>query len=176
MTPFYLCRDPATIMPPEIADCVYAFKKPRFFAMVERLGQAKPVSELDYIGANIIFSYGLHGEKPVDYLMALSDNIDKVAYNRLQKKLVKAVEWYVKVQALEGQAERVDFSILQDYNPQVPGIQLVRFMQTGEFLLSYGLGVKGFTNIEEVEMFMHDQLKLPDAVIANGVINTDEVD
>jgi hypothetical protein len=176
MTPFYLCKDPATIMPPEIADCVYAFKKPRFFAMVERLGQAKPVSELDYVGANIIFSYGLNGEKPVDYLMALSDNIDKVAYDKLQKKLITAVEWYVKVQALQAQSKRVDFSILQDYNAKVPGMQLVRFMQTGEYLLSYGLGVKGFVSIEAVEVFMHDQLKLPDTVIANGVINTDEMD
>ena len=67
MAPFYLCSDPAMIMPPEIAGCVYAFKKPRFFAMVERLGQAGPVSELSYVGANIIFSYGLNGERPVDY-------------------------------------------------------------------------------------------------------------
>jgi hypothetical protein len=176
MTPFYLCSDPATIMPPEITGCVYAFKKPRFFAMVERLGQAKPVSELSYAGANIIFSYGLNGEKPVDYIMALSDNIDNVAYNKLQKKLVKAVEWYVKVRALEAKAKRVDFSMLQDYNPKVPGVQLVRYMQTGEFLLSFGLGVKGFDSIEAVEAYMLDQLKLPEAVVASGVINTDEVD
>jgi len=176
MTPFYLCSNPAVVMPPEVAGCVYAFKKPRFFAMVERLGQVKPVSELSYAGANIIFSYGLDGEKPVDYLMAISDNIDNVKYDKLQKKLVKAVEWYVQVRGLEAKAKRSDFSILQDYNPRVPGVQLVRFMQTSEYLLSYGIGVKGFTTIEAVETFMRDQLQLPEAVVANGVINTDEVD
>jgi len=176
MAPFYLCSDPATLMPPEIVACVFASKKPRFFAMVERLGQAKPVSELSYIGANIIFSYGVNGEKPVDYLMALSDNIDKVAYDKLGKKLIKAVEWYVKVRALEAQAKRVEFSTLQDYNPQVPGLQLVRYTETGEFLLSFGLGVKGFANMEAVEAYMRDQLKLPETVVANGMINTDEMD
>jgi hypothetical protein len=176
MTPFYLCTNPAVVMPPEVDGCVYAFKKPRFFAMVERLGQAKPVSELSYAGVNVIFSYGLNGEKPVDYIMAVSDNIDGAPYGKLHKKLMKAVEWYVQVRGLEVGAKRVDFSMLQDYTPQVPCMQAVRFMQTGEYLLSYGFGVKGFTSMEAVEAFMREQLKLPETAIENGVVNTDEID
>jgi hypothetical protein len=47
----------------------------------------------------------LGGEKPVDYFMAIGDNIDNVKYDKLQKKLVKAVGWYVQVRGLEAKVQ-----------------------------------------------------------------------
>jgi hypothetical protein len=55
MTPFYLCSNPAVVMPPEVAGCVCAFKKPLFFAMVERLGPGKACIRTQLRGRKHLF-------------------------------------------------------------------------------------------------------------------------
>lgn len=171
MRPFYLCNDPEVIMP-TITGCIYSYKKPRFFAIVERIRQDTPVSKISYKGANVIFSYGLNGEPTQDYLLAVNDNIDNTPYPKLNKVLVKAAEWFVKVQGLEAKAKRVDYGFLHDYTPVVPDLQLVRYEHSAEFLLSFGHGVQGFKTLPEAEEFMIKLLKVPENVVkGDRVIN-----
>jgi len=176
MTPFYLCTNPEVVMPEDIVACIYSYKKPRFFAVVEKIGQAGPVAEISYKGANVIFSFGLDGETQQDYLLAVNDNVDETPYDKLNKTLQKAVEWYINVRALETKAKRLDFSMLSDYSPLVPHLQAVHYDKTDEFLLSYGLGIKGFKTLAEMEAFMQDQLRLSDEVVGKGDVCTGEFD
>jgi len=143
---------------------------PRFFAVVERIRQDVPVSKISYKGANVIFSYGLNGEPAQDYLLAVNDNIDNAPYTKLNKVLIKAAEWFVRVKGLEAKAKRVEYCFLHDYTPVVPALQLVRYEQSAEFLLSFGAGVKGFKTLPEVEAFMTEELKLPENVVKGDVV------
>lgn len=142
--------------------------------MVEKLGQGAPVSSLNYVGSNIVFSYGLDEGEVCHYLLSVHDNIDGVQYTKLLPVLRKAAKWYIEARGKETSARSARFDFLQDYNPTVPGLQLMHLMRTDEYLLSYGVGVKGFADMDGVHGFMEARLKLPASVLeSEGVVNTD---
>jgi len=176
MSRFYFCHSPLITFRDGIVSCIYGSTKPRFLAMVEKLGQGAPVSALNYVGSNIVFSYGLDDGEVCHYLLAVHDNIDGVHYTKLLPVLRKAVKWYIQARGKETSARSARFDFLQDYNPTVPGLQLMHLVQTDQYLLSYGVGVKGFTGMDEVQDFMESRLKLPASVLeSKGMVNTDRM-
>lgn len=170
---FYLCSRPGTEPAAGILAHLYNAKWPRFLARVEKLGEAGPVAEIGYRGANVVFSMGLDGGQPSEYLLIVEDNIDKADYPRLIKPLQKAVEWYMQIAAGKEGASRFEYSLLEDYSPETPALQVIYFEKTEEFLLSHEKGIAGFNTVDDVDDYMRVILKVPETVIGSGNINTE---
>ncbi|HEX3384413.1 MAG TPA: hypothetical protein VHS53_04460 [Mucilaginibacter sp.] len=171
MSLFYLCSRPGNAPAAGVAAQIYNAKWPRFFARVEQVGSALPVTEISYAGANLVFSCGFDGEKPSEYLLIIEDNIDKADYPRLSGPLQEAVAWYMRTAGIERGASRFDYSLLEDYSTATPALQALHFQQLEAFLLSHEKGVNGFGSVEDMDEYMQVILKLSDEVIAHGNIN-----
>jgi len=171
MALFYLCTNPIGEPEAGVIARLYNAKWPRFFARVEKLGEAVPVSAVGYRGANVVFSCGFDGGQPSEYLLFIEDNIDKADYPRVIKPLQKAVEWFMQVECRQQGASRYDYSLLDDYSPKTPALQVLHFAKTDEFLLSHEKGVNGFSSVDDMDEYMQVILKLSREVIAGGVIN-----
>ena len=171
MALFYLCTNPIGEPEAGVIAHLYNAKWPRFFARVEKLGESKPVSEVTYRGANIVFSCGFDGGQLSEYLLIIEDNIDKANYQGIIKHLHQAVVWCMQTAAKQQSARRFDYSLLEDYSPKTPALQVLHFAKTGEFLLSHEKGVNGFSTVDDLDEYLKVILKLSDEVIAGGNIN-----
>jgi len=171
MALFYLCTNPIGEPEAGVIAHLYNAKWPRFFARVEKLGESKPVSEVTYRGANIVFSCGFDGGQLSEYLLIIEDNIDKANYQGIIKHMQQAVEWYMQTAAKQQSAKRFDYSLLEDYSLNTPALQVLHFAKTDEFLLSHEKGVNGFSSVDDLDEYLKVILKLSDEVIAGGNIN-----
>jgi hypothetical protein len=171
MALFYLCTNPIGEAEAGVIAHLYNAKWPRFLARVEKLGKSMPVSAITYRGANVVFSCGFDGELPSEYLLVIEDNIDKAGYQGIIKHLQQAVEWYMKMAAKQRSAKRFDYSLLEDYSPKTPALQVLHLSKTGEFLVSHEKGVNGFSSVDDMDEYLKVILKLSDEVIAGGNIN-----
>ena len=171
MALFYLCTNPNGEPEAGVIAHLYNAKWPRFFARVEKLGESMPVSAIAYRGANIVFSCGFDGGQPSEYLLVIEDNIDKADYKGIIKHMQQALEWYMQMAAEQRSAKRFDYSLLEDYSPITPALQVLHFAKVGGFLLSHEKGVNGFSSVDDLDEYMKVILKLSDEVIAGGNIN-----
>ena len=171
MALFYLCTNPIGEPEAGVIARLYNAKWPRFFARVEKLGESKPVSAIAYRVANIVFSCGFDGRKPSEYLLVIEDNIDKADYKGISGHMQQALEWYMQMAAKQRSAKRFDYSLLEDYSPNTPALQVLHFAKTGEFLLSHEKGVNGFSTVDDLDEYLKVILKLSEEVIAGGSIN-----
>lgn len=171
MALFYLCSKPDKEPDIGVVARIFNAKWPRFLARVEKLGEAVPVSEIGYKGANIVFSCGFDGGQSSEYLLIIEDNIDKADFPRVIKPLQKAVEWFMQTEGKLQGARRFDYSLLDDYSAKTPALQVLHFAKTDEFLLSHEKGVAGFDSVQEMDEYMRFILHLSREAIAGGVIN-----
>ena len=171
MALFYLCTNPIGEPEAGVVARLYNAKWPRFFARVEKLGESMPVSDVAYRGANIVFSCGFDGGQPSEYLLVIDDNIDKADYKGISGHMQQALEWYMQMAAKQQSAKRFDYSLLEDYSPKTPALQVLHFAKTDEFLLSHEKGVNGFGSVDELDEYLKVILKLSEEVIADGNIN-----
>lgn len=156
---FYLCDDPKRDIPGGVVANIYAHEKPRFFAIMMTLNEDTPVSKINYSGTTVTFRHFIPGENELaHYLLMVSDNIDGAKYAELAEKLKQAVEWFVSIVADEAEVEKIEHMFLDPINENLKPAQLIKFGKTGEHLLNFGMGAKGFKSEEDALQFMHKEL------------------
>lgn len=158
---FYLCDDPKRDIPGGVAAYIYAEEKPRFFAILMTLDENTPASKISYSGTTVMFRHFIPGENELaHYLLMVRDNLDNAKYEELSAKLKKAVEWFAGILADEEEVERINYMFLDPISPDLEPAQLIRFEKTGDYLLNFGMGAKGFTSEEAAIQFLHKELRI----------------
>jgi hypothetical protein len=123
------------------------------------LNEDTQASKISYGGATVTFRHFVPGEGELaHYLLMVSDNIDGAKYEELAEKLKKAVDWFVSIVAEEAEVEKINYMFLDPISADLEPAQLIKFEKTGEHLLNFGMGAKGFTSEEAALQFMHKEL------------------
>jgi hypothetical protein len=153
-------------MPEGIVAYLYGYEKPRFFAVIKKLGEGMPLSAISYAGITAMFYYRGPGEQEVSYyLMSVTDNINNAGHPRLISILRDAASWYSEVQARKASAEDTEFGFLADFSPDMSDIELFEDAKTGEYLLNFALGAQGFKDLDSALEFMHESLGIAKEIV-----------
>jgi hypothetical protein len=163
---FYLCNDPKKDMPEGVVAYIYAHEKPRFLAILMVLDAQTPVTKFEYFGATVTLRYvDPETKELVHYLLMVKDRIDEAGYEVLEPKLRKAADWFMSILADDMGLEKIGYMFLDPYSAALPQATLIEFAETGEHLLIFGLGAKGFNDLDSALQFMHKELGIAQDVL-----------
>lgn len=174
MEHFYLCNNPGYDVPDGILTFIYSAAKPRFFASLIRLDGHLSLREVSYMGISLMFYFQAPGdERPMVYLLRISDNIDDAEYDELADILEEVARWYCYAQAEALGSDTAEIGWLVPFSKHLRELQLFED-SSGHCLLNFGIGCQGFADSGSALQFLEKTLKLKRDLIYTGglAVNT----
>jgi hypothetical protein len=159
---FFKCDNPLAVFVDSLSTHIYHEAKPRFMSALFQV-DARKFAEINFNGLNYPFLYSRGDGKKEMYVLIITDMIDRSSTTKFLLSLQQAAVWYVTClnKVDEKSHGRGSWSLLSDYHPTMPGIQVLEVQNSGAHLLFYTGGVRTFKSDEEVTKFLEDKLNYP---------------